>query len=291
MDKYSIFHIEGGLGKNVAATAVAKCIKNNHPDRKLIVVATYPEIFLTLPFVDRVFRNGITPYFYQDYIKDKDSLLFKQEPYFTTNHIHKRKHLIENWCEIYGLNYRNETPELIFNLIHKQNVLKNWLRGKPIMILHTNGGLLTDPNDYSWTRDMPYSTAKRVVDEFKSDYHILQICRNERNIIEGTEPIMKQMTNMELFSLLLISEKRVLIDSCLQHASAALGLPSTVLWIGTSPNIFGYGIHKNIVPIIPEIKLPDSYLFDFSFNGSVQECPFNDDAIFDNDVIIKTIKE
>ena len=29
MSKYSIFHIEGGLGKHVAAIAVAKAIKNN----------------------------------------------------------------------------------------------------------------------------------------------------------------------------------------------------------------------------------------------------------------------
>ena len=39
---YSIFIVEGGLGKNVAATAVARCIKNNFPDRELIVVCSYP---------------------------------------------------------------------------------------------------------------------------------------------------------------------------------------------------------------------------------------------------------
>ena len=59
--KFSIFHIEGGLGKHVAATAVAKCIKNNHPDRELIVVCAYPEVFINLSFVDRVYRIGVTP--------------------------------------------------------------------------------------------------------------------------------------------------------------------------------------------------------------------------------------
>jgi hypothetical protein len=54
MKKYSIFHIEGGLGKHVAATAVAKAIKNNHQKRDLIIVCAYPEVFLNLPFVDRV---------------------------------------------------------------------------------------------------------------------------------------------------------------------------------------------------------------------------------------------
>jgi hypothetical protein len=66
--KYSIFHIEGGLGKHVLATAVARCIKNNHPERELIVVCAYPEVYLNLDFVGRVYRLGNTPYFYDDYI-------------------------------------------------------------------------------------------------------------------------------------------------------------------------------------------------------------------------------
>ena len=101
--KFAIFHIEGGLGKHVAATAVAKCIKNNHPDRHLIIVCAYPEIFLNLNWVDRVYRIGNTPYFYQDYIENSDFLIFKHEPYFTTEHINKTLPLIENWCKLYNL--------------------------------------------------------------------------------------------------------------------------------------------------------------------------------------------
>jgi len=55
---HSIFHIEGGLGKHIAATAVAKAIKNNHPDRDLIVVCSYPEVFVNLEYVHRVYRIG-----------------------------------------------------------------------------------------------------------------------------------------------------------------------------------------------------------------------------------------
>lgn len=73
--KYSIFHIEGGLGKHVAATAVAKSIKSTHQDRDLIIICAYPEIFLNLEYVDRVYRIGTTPYFYDDYIDGNDSLI------------------------------------------------------------------------------------------------------------------------------------------------------------------------------------------------------------------------
>ena len=68
MKKYAIFNVQGGIGKHIAATAVAKCIKNNFPDRELIVVCAWPSPFINLDFVDRVYKEGMTPYFYQDYV-------------------------------------------------------------------------------------------------------------------------------------------------------------------------------------------------------------------------------
>jgi len=289
--KYSIFHIEGGLGKHVAATAVAKCIKNNHPDRELIVVCAYPEIFLNLPFIDRVYRIGVSPYFYQDFIEDKDSLIFKHEPYFTSGHIHKEKNLIENWCQVYNLEYQGEKPELLFNVRQKQIGFNKWKREKPVLVIQTNGGpLQKQPYPYSWTRDIPYDIAQSLVDALSSQYHIIQICRDPKNVLKGVESVNESMSNMELMSLLLFSEKRILIDSCLQHGAAALDLPSTVLWVGTNPEVFGYELHDNIKATIPNVvKLPDSYLFDYNFNGVSHECPLMDTNIFDVNEILNSV--
>jgi hypothetical protein len=290
--KYSIFHIEGGLGKHVLATAVARCIKNNHPDRELIVVCAYPEIYLNLDFVNRVYRLGNTPYFYDDYINEKDSLIFKHEPYFTEDHIHKKLPLIQNWCKLFNLEYSGEKPELVFNLRQQQIGFNKWQRQKPIMVIQTNGGPLNDqPFPYSWTRDIPMDTAQQIVNAFSNYYHIIQICRHESNALQGVEVIKDSMSNMELFSLLLFSQKRLLIDSCLQHAATALGLQSTVLWVGTSPKVFGYNLHNNIVAQLPNtVKLPDSYLFDYNFNGMVHECPLFDTNIFNINEIIESLK-
>lgn len=291
MEQYSIFHIEGGLGKHIAATAVARCIKNNHPTRKLIVVCSYPEIFLNLSFIDRVYRVGMTPYFYDDYINDKDSLIFKHEPYYTTDHIHKKLGLIPNWCNLYNLTYSGEKPELVFNARQKQVGYHKWKREKPILVLQTHGGPMRDqPFPYSWTRDMPFPILETILTTFSKDYHIIQICRTPEQGYSGIEVVSENMTNMELLSLLLMSTKRVLIDSCLQHAAAALNLPSTVLWIGTSPNIFGYQLHSNIqADIVSDIKLPDSYLFDYSFHGTLHECPLTDFKIFDETQVLNSI--
>ena len=70
-DKYLIFHVEGGLGKNIASTAVVTHLKKKYPDRRIIVVSPYPEIFLNNKYIYRVYRFGATPYFYDDYIMEK----------------------------------------------------------------------------------------------------------------------------------------------------------------------------------------------------------------------------
>lgn len=294
--KYSIFHLQGGIGKHIAATAVARAIKNNHPDRKLIVVCAYPEIFINLPYVDRVYTLGNTSYFYQEYVQDKDSILFHHEPYYTTNHIHKKKKLIENWCEMYGLKFNGETPELKFNKLQYDVSKKFWSRKKPIMVLHTNGGMMTtDAKPYAWTRDMPTDIGQELVDYYKKDYHIYQITKINSPKLNGVEPIyatqQQSLSLMELFSIVLHSKKRILIDSCVQHAAAAMKRKSTVLWNGTSPKVFGYDIHDNMCTDVPyDFKLPGSYLFDFDFNGNEIEYPFTDDVkLFDINKIINSI--
>lgn len=294
--KYSIFHLQGGIGKHIAATAVARAIKNNHPDRKLIVVCAYPDIFINLSFVDRVFTLGNTSYFYQEYIQDKDSLIFHHEPYYTTNHIHKRKKLIENWCELHDLKFNGELPELKFNKLQFDISKTVWSRRKPLMVLHTNGGMMTtDAKPYAWTRDMPTDLAQELVDHYKKDYHILQITKVNSPKLKDAEHLyatpQQSLSLMEVFSIFLHSKKRILIDSSMQHATAAMKRKSTVLWNGTSPKVFGYDLHDNISTDIPyDFKLPSSYLFDFDFNGNEVEYPFtNNTKLFDINGIIESV--
>ena len=88
--------------------------------------------------------------------------------------------------------------------------------------------------------------AQAIVEKFKSQYHIFHICRKESPHIADVERVDMPLENLQLFSILAQSQKRVLNDSCLQHAAAAFKLKSTVLWVGTSPKEYGYKIHDNI---------------------------------------------
>jgi ADP-heptose:LPS heptosyltransferase len=291
-EKYFIWHIQGGLGKNIAGTSLIKSIKQQYPDRKLIMVTSWPEVYLNNSDVDRVYQLGQAPYFYQDYIENKDVIISKHEPYNQSDHITKKKHLIENWCDLMGLKYTEQLPVILPN--YPQGMMLGlWQRSKPIMVIQTGGGPMEGQKySYSWTRDIPFEVAQEIVKKFSNQYHIIQITRPDGYQLEGVERVDQKMSNMELFSLLVVAKKRVLIDSSLQHAAAALDKKSTVLWVGTSPKVFGYKMHTNIEAKLPKRanQLIGSYTFDFQFENNIHECPYmNINDIFDVNLVLTSI--
>jgi hypothetical protein len=299
-DKFVIVHIEGGLGKHIAATAVIRGVKKKHPDRKLVLVCAYPQVFLYNPDIYRVYTLGVTPYFYDDYIDGKDVIIYKQEPYNHTAHIKQEQSLIKSWFEVFGLKYDGEMPQIYSNYRMLEIALEKWRRNKPILVLHTNGGPYQNNqnNSYnpanikSWSRDIPTPTAEAIIQHYGETHHIFQICKTRENILNGTEAIVDPAYNLELFSLLRFSDKRILIDSSLQHAAAALQIPSTVLWNGTNPKVFGYEMHQNILPNKKKMegfKNINAYLYDFELWGDPIQCPWDSNDFYDvGEIITKT---
>ena len=292
MDNYFVWHIQGGLGKNVAATSLCQDIKTTYPDRKLIMVVSWPEVFLNHPNIDRVYALGQCPHFYDDYVHQKDTVVYRHEPYNQSGHIHRKTHLIHNWCDLLGIQYKEQTPKVIINYAQQQ-LVNMWNRDKPTMVLHTNGGPIDGQKyPYNWCRDIPPELAQAIVNKFHKTYHIFQVCRKDSVVLENVERVDQPLSNLELFSMLASSEKRVLIDSCLQHAAVSFNLPSTVLWVGTSPNVFGYKLHKNVVAKVPNKKnqLIGSYLFDYQFENNIHECPYiNMNEMFDVNQVLNSI--
>lgn len=240
--KTVVFFVQGGIGKHIAASAVAENISKNYPDRKLIVICPYPEVFINNPFIYRIYRSNSTQYFYEDFIKNKDTIFLGNEVYQSNEYIVENKHLIEAWCNMFGLKYTGENPKLFLNYAEVFNTAKKYNKNKPILVLQTDGG--PEGSNYNWARDLPEFLARDLIGSLKDKYHIYHIARPDQPSYEGAEKIT--LNFRDLFCLLTLSSKRLLIDSFAQHASAALMLPSVVCWIGTSPDKLGYNIHKNI---------------------------------------------
>jgi hypothetical protein len=280
-----ILQISGGLGKHLYLTAAVQVLKNNYPDRDVICVVAWPELFASLPGVKRVYPLGGTQYFYDTYIEDKDPLIFAQEVYFHTDHILQRSPLIETWCKVYGLPYNGEKPYVKINAEQKKAIRDFYtpkFEGKPLLLIHTAGGLFTNENPYSWSRDMPIDVATKVAQHFKKSHFIMQVCRPSAPKIPDVFVRNEALSNTELIGLLDLTDKRLLIDSSLNHGAACLGLKSTVLWNATSPEIFGHELHDNIcAKEKPAKENPGAYLFKFQFDQNPQEMPYEEEDLKD----------
>ena len=292
----TIFHIEGGIGKNIAATAVTTAYKKANPKRKIIVVSAWPEIWIKNPDIVRFYAIGNTPYFYQDVIKGKDVEVYPQDPYRTTDHITKKTHLIKTWCKMVGVDHNGEEPILNFNLREIEEGLghvSQFADGRPILLFQPFGGPGPEhqQHPYSWTRDMHPVQAQETVDALSQQYNIIHVCYEFHPRLENCHRFDQIIGKKALFSMVAHSDKRLFIDSSLQHAAAALKLKSTVVWVATQPSVFGYKLHNNITPKIEYTDGHiDSYLYDYDFTGVIHQCPYNNlEELHDVNAIVKSI--
>jgi len=284
-----IISIQGGMGKSVMATAFCRAVRKQYPNSKLIVQTGYPDVFSNNPIVDMVFSHGQETYFYNKYIEGKEVKIFANEPYFVTEHILYKEHVIETFCKMNGIAYNGELPEVYVNERESNFYANKYVSDKPIMLLQTNGGGQTDLK-YSWARDMPRNVVLSVIEEFRSKYQIFHIRREDQFGYDHTIPVHDSFK--AIASLILRSQKRVFIDSVCQHTAAALGKQSTVLWICNRPNVFGYAMHDNI-KANPENGTPDlkySVMQRYNIVGAPNEFPYlSENDIFSVDRVISSI--
>lgn len=294
-EHYVLFHVEGGLGKNVLATAVVDVVKKHYPNSIIILVSPWTDAWIGNPNVSRVYKINEAKYFRRDYIFE-DTKIFRMDPYFTEDHILHRKGLIENWCNMYGMKYNNEQPKIYLNpreLLQAQNALQQLGQGKPILIVQTSGGAANSQYKYAWTRDMPIHQAQQVVNHFNQQGYVVVQIRDEAQYSLQNAESLHQVPPRQLMAMIKLANKRFFIDSFAQHAAAALKLKSTVVWVNTKPSIFGYSMHNNITPNVEMVDPYDKnqYLFDYDFNGPLAEYPYDTLDLFNVEEIIKSIEE
>ena len=288
-EKYSIFHIEGGIGKNILATSVVSSLKKSDPERQIIIITGWAAVWFNNPNIYKVYPFGNTANFHTTYIKDKDVKIYRQEPYFEEDYILKNDHMVNIWCNLCGVPYDNSAPQIFLNPLEIEVTKLKMDFSKPIMILHTNGGADNGKIPYSWFRDLPYMNGVDVVNYFKQEYTIYQVGRENQTLLPGVKRL--NLPLRELFCAFSFSKKRLLIDSFSQHLCAGLGLPSTVIWIGNSPHILGYNIHDNIVCDLPKVHdtYHSSYLEDFDIQGEPIQFPYDTLKLFKSETLIKSL--
>ena len=286
-----IFQIDGGLGKSIMATAMVKVIRKRYKNAHIIVVTPYSDIFLNNPYINEVYNPNNINGFYLKYVKGKDCKIFVEDPYRHSDFIlDKSKNLLKIWCELFGLRYNNEQPEIFLTQPEIDYFAPYYKTDKPILAIQPNGGPAGLGYQYAWTRDIPEPNMLEIIEHYKNDYTIIHIKREDQKIYEDTMQALDGYRSIAI--LLQLSDKRLLIDSFAQHLASALNKKSTVCWISTKPEIFGYKLHDNIKansftkdPILHEAGYQP-----FHLSQDIHTIPYNDlSDIFNTNKIISSI--
>ena len=290
-DKYIIFEISGGHGKCIAATAVLRAIKKQYPEYKIVIVSAWDGGFFYNPNVFRFYTFNQMQYFSTDFVNE-DTLIFKHDPYSESNHILRKEHLTESWCNMFNIPHDGNKPKIYLNP-RELEIARDKIKpdGRPIMLLQTHGGSPnTQYSKKSWYRDMPIEIAQKLVNYFSKSYRILHIKAPEQLNLQGVEPLT--LPFRELYAVFPLSQKRLFIDSFAQHVAAALDLQSTVVWIGNSPKVFGYEEHINIQPNANIVRKLNkfNYLQD-DISGQVQGFPYDTVNMLDINKIIEGVNK
>jgi len=290
--KNIIFIVDGGIGKNIAATSVVKSLKEKYKDKRIIVLAGCQEVFFYNPNVYKVFRFDNPLYFYDDYINE-ESFPVKVEPYFNYGYITKQKHLINSWCE--ELNLENKKyPDLYF-LENELEAAKMYVDRvtkegkKELILLQWIGGMI--PQDKSkvelkgslakmFRRAIPFDIAQKIVDILiEKGYVVGNVAHENYPELKNTEKIFFPLRSV--LALLKFSKTFIGIDSFLQHASASevIRKRGIVCWEGTSPICLGYDTNINLTKEkcpTPFCHRPNSYLFDTQPHGATWDCIYGE---------------
>jgi hypothetical protein len=308
--KNLIVVIDGGIGKVICATAVIKRLAEEFPDKKIIVITGYPDIFLYNPHVYKIFNFGNPLYFYDDYV-NSESFVIKVEPYTEYNYMFCSEHIIDTWCKMIGFERKEAMPEMFFmdnELAAAEAYVEKITQSgkKKFIMLQWIGGIvpqekselaMLDVIGRMHRRSLPKAVAQKLANKLVTrDYVVGSIQHPNFPDIQGTEKLFFNNAPVRgVIALLKYAEGFIGIDSFIHHAATVFNTPGVVIWGGTNPKKLGYECHTNLTKEVcatPFCHRPDSYVFDATSIGSIWNCPHNTKCLqYDADEIIKAYEE
>ena len=306
--KTIVIVVEGGVGKVIASTGVIKALAERFPDKRIVTISGYPDIYEYSSHIYRNFNFNNTINFYDDYyVERQDTYMIRYEPYVDYDYIVGKKHITQVWANAIGLEDKIYKPYMRFLdteiLAAKDYVKKNVTGKKKFALIQWVGGMIPqDQSELSFAdaqvkmqrRSMRKDTIQHVVNKLTSrDYVIGTVQHINHPKIEGTIGIFFPIRAVIL--LLQHADLFIGIASFLQHASALEGMEKSgyVYWGGNDPRNLGWEHNVNVSRTCdcktPFCNRPNSHLHDRSVNG-MWNCPYNDECMnFPVDKILKDV--
>lgn len=287
--KRILFVVSGGVGRNIFATAVLRNLKKEYPKKDIFCICGCPDVFQNNPNAKRIYGFDKPQHLFEDYIfENNETVILDVEPYRHPEYLAGNKHVVECWCELLDIPCDSIKPDLFFVKDEKE-VSQSFMTKykKPVILLQHTGGKVPDNNSKEarlsakvsmFRRGLNEEVVQELTDKLIADGYIVGSVQHQNQFQpKGSELISYPIR--ATMGLIPYVEGIICIDSFFQHASAALNVPSLVLWAGTSPERLGYKLHKNLrknVCATPECHRPNSFAFDIHPSGAMWNCPYSE---------------
>ena len=307
LEKYSrlLLVMSGGIGRNIFGTAVVRNLKMAYPDKDIFTISGCPEIFQNNPYVKRVYGFDKAQHLFEDYVfNNTESVILDVEPYRHPEYLGGSKHIVECWCDLLDIPCESTKPDL-FYVKNEVEISKEFMTkyDKPLILFQHTGGKFPEgtslqdrieAKDAMYRRGLTNETIDGVTKQLiKDGYTVGSVQHPNQYQPKGSELI--HFPIRAVMGLIPFAAGIIAIDSFLQHAAAAMDVPSVVCWAGTNPDKLGYSIHKNLRKIAcptPECHRPNSYAFDIQPSGVMWNCPHSEACCdYEVDEIISAYKE
>lgn len=309
--KYVVMIVQGGVGKNIAATAMVPKIKEKYPGTKIVCIVSHPDIWLYNHDIHRIYNFDNPLNVYDDYFED--SMILSGEPYLTYTYTKGKGHLMEGFAELWNLDSKELKPSVYF-LKREIEASKQFLRkikaidggeNKAVMFQWFGGHMAPaelcncQKNDYDvrfnvgrirgYKTGLRKETAQTIADKLKElGFIVLTVEGPNFPKLDGHVSISSPLR--AVISMLPQVRSFIGVDSFLQHASAIRNKKGLVLWGGTSPACLGYNHNTNyyLEPKCPTpfCHRPNSFFFD-NLDGYVWNCVYDEACMdFDPDMVV-----
>lgn len=252
-----LYLIEGGLGKQIAFTALMQKLAQKQGE-KLRIISPYPDLFYWSPFVEKVYHAAN-----YEQERQEDERIEYLEPYKCEYHWNNQ-HICAWWAERMGIVFdpASDKPSVplgqqAIDIAH--NALLPY-EGKRIGVVQFSGGQSPEGynnqelymlNDMRLARNYPLPMANILMRKLAAQYPDVTWL----NFALPNEPQLACTVKIELpyiaaFVLAERAEMVVSIDSSLAHICAAVGKRAVVLWnefAWAKPHKIGWQSNTNLI--------------------------------------------
>jgi len=227
--------IEGGIGKQVAFTAIIDALVKKDKDR----------IQIHSPYVDIFGGNTNVKYALDAHtisvqdkrILDSQNICFC-EPY-KANFIKGEQHIIQSYCKLFGVKYDEKMRPRMYT-DHYKNDAKRIAGDDDFIVIQFSGGQppagFAPQNGYvssDPTRNYHPYLAQKVVDQIKEKYEDLKILNfslpNEPNYEQTIKPDLMPFAQWHEILKLPNCKGFISTDSCLNHFARSAGRKGVVM--------------------------------------------------------------